>query len=103
MPDSKPDFEGNLATPAHSIIVPENIDAAMHTPSVEDQLAAIIRSAREVAIVAEELLRENVAQNAAMAGDARPKTAAHAVLLAPLLLSATHQQLTSLLAMMRTV
>jgi hypothetical protein len=71
-------------------------------PHIEDQLAHIITSAREVAVVAEELLREFSARetiNGSGSGQQMP----HAIALAPRLIAATQQQLVSLLAMLRTV
>ncbi len=71
-------------------------------PTIEEQLAFVIRSAQDVAIVAEELLREFVALEAStQAGN--NNSVPHAIVLAPRLLSATQQQLTSLLAMMKTI
>jgi hypothetical protein len=69
---------------------------------IEDQLAHVIQSARDVAVVAEELLRELSAQHGS---DAPPgiRSTPHAIVLAPRLLSATQQQLESLLAMLRTL
>jgi hypothetical protein len=70
--------------------------------NIEDQLAHIITSAREVAIVAEELLREFSARETIM-GSGSPQQIPHAIALAPRLIAATQQQLLSLLAMLRTV
>ena len=70
--------------------------------SVEDQLADVITSAREIAVVAEELLREFAARDA-LNGMASNPLMPHAIALAPRLLAATQQQLTSLMAMLRTV
>ena len=75
--------------------------------SVEDQLADVITSAREIAIVAEELLREfsareTVARETLNGAEPNPQTP-HAIALAPRLLAATQQQLTSLMVMLRTV
>jgi hypothetical protein len=69
------------------------------SPGIDEQLAAIIASAREVAIVAEELLREFSARQTSAASASAP----HAILLAPRLLAATQQQLSSLLSMLRTM
>jgi hypothetical protein len=63
--------------------------------SLEDQLATIITAARNVAVVAEELLRE-VAHTGSL-NNATP----HAVSMAPRLLAATEQQLASVAAMLR--
>jgi hypothetical protein len=63
--------------------------------SLEDQLATIITTARNVAVVAEELLRE-VAHTGGI-----HSVAPHAVLMAPRLLAATEQQLVSVAAMLR--
>jgi hypothetical protein len=71
-------------------------------PTIEEQLAFVIRSAQDVAIVAEELLREFVALEASKQ-DGNDRSIPHAIVLAPRLLSATQQQLTSLLAMMKTI
>jgi hypothetical protein len=70
--------------------------------TIEDQLANIITSAREVAIVAEELLREFSARET-IAGSGSTQPMPHAIALAPRLIAATQQQLLSLLAMLRTV
>ena len=75
--------------------------------TVEDQLANIITSAREIAIVAEELLREfsareTLALETLNGTEPNPQTP-HAIALAPRLLAATQQQLTSLMAMLRTI
>jgi hypothetical protein len=78
--------------------LPQTAGAA--TP-VEDQLAAIITSARDVAVVAEELLREFAAKD--VTGTPGNGVPPHAILLAPRLLAATQQQLNSLLAMMRVI
>ena len=68
----------------------------------DEQLAEVIRSAREVAASAEELLRELAVQDsAARAG--RPSVSPKAIALAPRLLAATQQQLLSVLAMLRTM
>ena len=72
------------------------------TPQIEDQLAHIITSAREVAIVAEELLREFSARET-INGSVSSQQMPHAISLAPRLLAATQQQLVSLLAMLKTV
>jgi hypothetical protein len=80
----------------------EPIHVSSTPPTIEEQLAFVIRSAQDVAIVAEELLREFVALEAGkQAGNDR--SVPHAIVLAPRLLSATQQQLTSLLAMMKTI
>ncbi len=63
--------------------------------SLEDQLAIIITSARNVAVIAEELLRE-----VTLAGDVH-SASPHAVSMAPRLLAATEQQLASVAAMLR--
>jgi hypothetical protein len=63
--------------------------------SLEDQLATIITAARNVAVVAEELLRE-VAQTGGL-----DHSVPHAVSMAPRLLAATEQQLASVAAMLR--
>jgi hypothetical protein len=79
--------------------LPEALDLTAMI-SIEDQLASIIASAREVAIVGEELLREmSTAQSAESEGGIRKMR--HKVILAPRLLAATQQQLSSLLAMLR--
>jgi hypothetical protein len=62
---------------------------------LEEQLATIITSARNVAVAAEELLRE-VSHTGTLA-----KAAPHAVAMAPRLLAATEQQLLSVSAMLR--
>jgi hypothetical protein len=81
---------------------PEGVVSQLKTPTIEEQLAFVISSAREVAIVAEELLREFAALEASSA-NGQKTSVPHAIVLAPRLLSATQQQLTSLLAMMRTI
>ncbi|MGL5114227.1 MAG: hypothetical protein ACRC7G_06920 [Beijerinckiaceae bacterium] len=68
--------------------------------SIDEQLASIIVSAREVAIVGEELLREFSTGQDAESNIAMRKMR-HKVVLAPRLLAATQQQLNSLLAMLR--
>lgn len=68
--------------------------------SIEDQLALIIASAREVSIVGEELLREMMIGGSSSGDDVMRKMR-HKVVLAPRLLAATQQQLSSLLAMLR--
>jgi hypothetical protein len=65
-----------------------------HSP-LEEQLAEIIASARNVAIIAEELLRD-VSHSGMVQG-----TAPHALAMAPRLLAATEQQLASVAAMLR--
>lgn len=71
-------------------------------PPLDEQLAEVIRSAREVAASAEELLRElSVQENAARVG--RSSVSPRAIALAPRLLAATQQQLMSVLAMLRTM
>ncbi|MGL4635859.1 MAG: hypothetical protein ACRCWF_07765 [Beijerinckiaceae bacterium] len=67
--------------------------------NVEEQLATIIASARNVAIVAEELLREVASQQTTTSDAGKLQ---HRLGVAPRLLSATEQQLESLLAMLRT-
>jgi hypothetical protein len=62
---------------------------------LEEQLAVIITTARNVAVAAEELLRD-VSQQAAIA-----RAPSHAVAMAPRLLAATEQQLLSVAAMLR--
>jgi hypothetical protein len=81
---------------------PELLSPATKTGGIEDQLAHVIQSARDVAVVAEELLREFSAQNVT---DETSESAPvpHAIVLAPRLLSATQQQLESLLAMLRMI
>jgi hypothetical protein len=95
--------EGTNALPfAPSAQIIEPIPVSTKPPTIEEQLAFVIRSAQDVAIVAEELLREFVALEAStQAGHDR--SVPHAIVLAPRLLSATQQQLTSLLAMMKTI
>jgi hypothetical protein len=66
---------------------------------LEEQLASIITSARNVAVAAEELLRE-VSQAGA---DGQLRSAPHAIAVAPRLLAATEQQLLSVSAMLRQV
>jgi hypothetical protein len=75
-----------------AVIMP--IVTATHAP-LEDQLAAIIVSARNVAIVAEELLRDVSQSGVAFT------SAPHALAMAPRLLAATEQQLASVAAMLR--
>jgi hypothetical protein len=70
-------------------------EAAATTPHMEEQLASIIKSARNVAVAAEELLRE-LSQSGLAAGQA-PR----AIAMAPRLLAATEQQLASVSAMLR--
>ncbi len=79
-----------------------NTPSQAKAPTVEEQLAQVIGAARDVAVVAEELLREFVALEAS-AGSGVVRSVPHAVILAPRLLAATQQQLTSLLAMMKTI
>jgi hypothetical protein len=81
---------------------PENTPGLIRakSPTIEEQLANVIGAAREVAVIAEELLREFVTLEATAAD--KPSVP-HAIILAPRLLSATQQQLSSLLAMMKTV
>jgi hypothetical protein len=95
--------EGVNALPfAQAAQVTEPTPVPGKPPTIEEQLAFVIRSAQDVAIVAEELLREFVALEAStQAGNDR--SVPHAIVLAPRLLSATQQQLTSLLAMMKTI
>jgi uncharacterized membrane protein len=69
--------------------------AVAASTALEDQLARIITAARNVAVVAEELLRD-VSASGIHAG-----TAPHAVSMAPRLLAATEQQLASVAAMLR--
>lgn len=70
--------------------------------SIDEQLAEVIRSARDVAAAAEELLRELAGQEAA-ARTGQPSASVKAIALAPRLLSATQQQLLSVMAMLRTM
>jgi hypothetical protein len=91
--------EGVNALPfAQPAQVTEPIPLPSKPLTIEEQLAFVIRSAQDVAIVAEELLREFVALEAG-----NDRSVPHAIVLAPRLLSATQQQLTSLLAMMKTI
>ena len=103
MPGSGSVKEGTNALPfAQAAQHTEPTPVPSKSPTIEEQLAFVIRSAQDVAIVAEELLREFVALEAAkQAGHDR--SVPHAIVLAPRLLSATQQQLTSLLAMMKTI
>jgi hypothetical protein len=72
------------------------VEAALaHQRHLEEQLATIITSARNVAVAAEELLRE-VSQTGVVS-----RAAPHAVAMAPRLLAATEQQLLSVSAMLR--
>jgi hypothetical protein len=84
------------ATPSNQ--APSNQALGSQVPavlSVEDQLAQIIASARNVAVIAEELLRD-----VSQAG-AEPQSARHAISMAPRLLAATEQQLVSVAAILR--
>jgi hypothetical protein len=74
---------------------PSPDDSPGQQPLLEEQLATIIKSARSVAVVAEELLRE-LSQQGAL-GTSTP----HAISMAPRLLAATEQQLASVSAMLR--
>ncbi len=74
---------------------PSLSDGPGQQPQLEEQLATIIKSARSVAVVAEELLRE-LSQQGAMG-----KSAPRAISMAPRLLAATEQQLASVSAMLR--
>jgi hypothetical protein len=69
--------------------------AGSNPPAIEDQLARIITAARNVAVVAEELLRD------VSASGVNPGAVPHAVSMAPRLLAATEQQLASVAAMLR--
>jgi hypothetical protein len=62
---------------------------------LEEKLATIITSARNVAVAAEELLRD-VSHSGVVA-----RAAPHAIAMAPRLLAATEQQLLSVSAMLR--
>jgi hypothetical protein len=74
--------------------VEDHAPGANHS-AIEDQLARIITAARNVAVVAEELLRD------VSASGMNPGAAPHAVSMAPRLLAATEQQLASVAAMLR--
>lgn len=77
-------------------------EAAEAQLNIDEHLAEVISSAREVAAAAEELLRELASQeSAARAG--QPAASPKAIALAPQLLSATQQQLVSVMAMLRTM
>jgi hypothetical protein len=69
--------------------------ATAPAPALEEQLAQIISAARNVAVIAEELLRD-VSHSGNQAS-----TAPHAISMAPRLLAATEQQLASVAAMLR--
>jgi hypothetical protein len=86
---SNPAFEP-LNTPTEPVI-----SQASASPVLEDQLAQIISTARNVAVIAEELLRD-VSQT-------REGTQAspHTISMVPRLLTATEQQLASIAAMLR--
>jgi hypothetical protein len=101
MSGSEPKTEGEDFMLAQPIEALDPAVGSAKSMTVEEQLAHVIEAAREVAVVAEELLREFVAQDAARKGEGQATP--HAVVLAPRLLSATQQQLNSLLAMMRTI
>ncbi len=70
--------------------------------NIDQHLAEVISSARDVAAAAEELLRELALQEAA-ARAGHPAASPKAIALAPRLLSATQQQLVSVMAMLRTM
>jgi predicted amino acid dehydrogenase len=84
--------------------LPSKVDAMVESDlpktqqrQMEDQLATIIISARNVAIAAEELLREVSQAGEGVIGRSTP----HAIAVAPRLLAATEQQLLSVTAMLR--
>jgi hypothetical protein len=102
MPSTGIPKDGGAQLSAAPDASPETADTQTKAPTIEEQLAFVIASAREVAIVAEELLREFAALEATSANGQKTGVP-HAVVLAPRLLSATQQQLMSLLAMMKTI
>jgi hypothetical protein len=69
---------------------------------MEEQLATIIELSRNVAVVAEELLRE-VNGILSVSSDSEKRKIEHTVLVAPRLLAATDQQLQSLLALLKSI
>jgi hypothetical protein len=87
-----PDKKHTVGTP----IVNDN--GSISVVVVEEQLASIIVSARNVAVIAEELLREvaTIGEN-----DSTPGKLQQRLNVAPRLLAATEQQLESLLMMLR--
>jgi hypothetical protein len=87
----------NTKTIPDDMSVPVILDAQL-----EQQLADIITSARDVAVIAEELLREFTARQL-MATPESTKQLSHAAMVAPRLLTATQQQLLSLMSMLRAV
>jgi TPP-dependent 2-oxoacid decarboxylase len=98
--DAHKNVSNDVLTDQHTTEETTTPQGAAHT--IEDQLAHIITSAREVAIVAEELLREFSARET-ITGSVSAQQTPHAIALAPRLIAATQQQLLSLLAMLRTV
>lgn len=81
--------------PVAAVFVENQHSPGFETKALEDQLARIIVAARNVAVVAEELLRDvSHAQ-----GKAMPEP--HAISMAPRLLAATEQQLSSVATMLR--
>ncbi len=95
-------FSGSNQADNDGIAAPVVASPATLMP-IEDQLASIIESARSVAIVAEELLREVVTQGSSQSAEglSSPGKLQHRLNVAPRLLAATEQQLESLLAMLR--
>jgi hypothetical protein len=87
----------NVKTIPDDMTVPVALNAEL-----EGQLADIITSARDVAVIAEELLREFSTRQLAGTSD-NLKQLSHAVTVAPRLLTATQQQLLSLMSMLRSV
>jgi hypothetical protein len=69
---------------------------------MENQLATIIESSRNVAVIAEELLRE-INAILSSSSDSEKKKIEHTVLVAPRLLAATDQQLQSLLSLLKSI
>jgi hypothetical protein len=69
---------------------------------LEQQLADIITAARDVAVVAEELLREFTAHQLTTTPESMLQLS-HVATVAPRLLTTTQQQMLSLMAMLRAV
>jgi hypothetical protein len=99
----KPETEINMALPVSDILPSQgSLKAA---DEVEVQLSKIISSAQQIAIIAEELLREFSANEISAKSNgmtpARLRQTIQAAAVAPRLLSATQQQLDSLHSMLR--
>jgi E3 ubiquitin-protein ligase DOA10 len=97
------DIDGSPSMSIHDKAVGQFNTAA--SEQIEAQLSSIISSAQQIAAIAEELMREFTTQNIGLTQNriepARIRHIIHAAAVAPLMLSATQQQLDSLTSMLQ--